>query len=100
MVETNLVEVSFKPVICDGKECSIPFNYYIVVAGSVEEVYGELNCANTFFVPIAQKILEANKAKIEVIQLTSKHFDKKTGEYTYQVKLLEKQEFLGVKGVM
>lgn len=49
---------------------------------------------------MAQKILESNKAKNEVIQLTNNHFNKKTGEYTYRVKLKEKQEFLGVKGVM
>lgn len=65
----------------------MPFNYYIVVASSVDEIYGELNCANTFFIPMAQKILESNKAKTEVIQLNKKHFDKKTGEYTYRVKL-------------
>lgn len=49
---------------------------------------------------MAKKMLESSKAKTEVIQLNNKHFDKKLGEYTYRVKLQEKQEFLGVKGVM
>lgn len=40
MVETDLVEASFKPVTCDGKECSVPFNYYLVIASSIDEIYG------------------------------------------------------------
>ena len=40
MLQANRVEVSFKPVTCDGKACNAPAEYFLVTAPTLEEVYG------------------------------------------------------------
>jgi hypothetical protein len=56
-----------------------------VVSENIEEIYGELNCAGSYFIPQAEKYLP--KTKTDVIVISEKHLDKQRGEYRYQVKL-------------
>lgn len=85
MLEGSNVEVSFKPVTCIKKPCNLKFTYYLVLSENIEEVYGELNCAGSYFSSQADQLMQKERA--DVILLDKKHYNKQLDDYTYTIKL-------------
>jgi len=50
MLKSNEVEVHFKPITCNGKDCLTTVNYYLLLGNNLQDVYSELNCAANNFV--------------------------------------------------
>ena len=73
MLKGSNVEITFKPVICTKKPCNLQFTYYLVLSQNIEEVYGELNCAGSYFIPQADQLMQKERA--EVIVLDQKNYD-------------------------
>lgn len=71
MLEGSNAEISFKPVTCAKNPCNLLFTYYLVLSENIEEVYGELNCAGSYFIPQANQVMQRAK----VIVLDKKNYD-------------------------
>lgn len=55
-MDTNKVEVEFSPLTCDGKECPSTPEYFLLITQSLDNVYGELNCAGSFLISPSDKM--------------------------------------------
>lgn len=97
MIQTDTIELIFKPVVCGKIECP-QINYFLVIADNIDTLYEELNCAGTYFVPIAEKLL--NKSQSKVVEIGNKNYDAALKEYKYTLKLDKSEDFIGVKGVV
>lgn len=98
ITKSNEIEVRFKPATCDNRPCSTPLVYYLMMADSLESLYGELNCAGNSFVTKAQP--QPVHPQAEVITLTKSAFDSQTGDFRYIVHLSKSRAVMGVKAVL
>ena len=68
-----------------------------MTAPTLEEVYGEMNCAGTYFIA-AQA--EKSFSSTEVIKVEADKLDSKAGYYRTTISLKENEMFVGVRAVI
>lgn len=85
MLEGSKIEVSFKPVTCTKNPCDLNFTYYLVLSDNIEDIYGELNCAGSYFSSQADQLM--GKERAEVILLNKQYYNQQLDEYTYSFKI-------------
>ena len=82
-LDTKKIEVEFSPLQCEAKGCTVPrANYYLLLATSAENIYGELYCAGNY---IISKYKEGQKDDSLVIALLPENFDKARNVYKYKL---------------
>ena len=95
-LDNSKVEIEFSPVTCNGQECSNTPQYFLIVANTLDNIYGQLNCAGNVLVSASQGTYQQN----EIISIKPTSFDKDYQVFRHSLTLKENEEFIGVKAVV